>query len=1075
MKSFHSLNRVLVRLLVWRLFAPGLVLGAVAIGLLAYMGKGDLEVQQQTLARALARRADDYLDHAGRMLDAVARVAETEAPQRATGPAAPGDKAAYMQATWAAYGYFDVLYRLDENGVVIQLAPSNSRYLGIDMSRQPYFQTRQGQTDIVISSPFISLHTGQPTVYVTRPLKDGGLLVGELGLGALQEAVTDEAGEKGAPEVFIIDRDGTLLGHSHPERVARQENVGHLEIVQRGIAGEDALIFSAGGTWMLGGVAPVARSDWLVVAQLSLTQVYGPYLATAGLYVAFMTLMGLVVLGYFQRQLRRRIVDPLAQLSRGTGTLAAGDFGGQALMAFPAAFAEVETLAADFRRMSQALQEREAVLETHRRFLAGLNEITRGALEMPDLQTMLQNLADKLGELFDADGCYITRWDEASGATLPIAAYAPFRESYLTVRADPEDVTLTASALQAGRPLAVKDVFNTPYLSRRIAEKFPVRSALALPLIADGRKMGAALIAFNAPHRFTTEQVVRGEQVAGQIALAVAKVQALEEAQARWHEAETLRKAMLALTTALDLDHVIDRILAQLQAVVPYDTATVQLLRGSAEGQSGVGYLEIVGGRGFPNIEHVLSLSFPIDGDNPNREVVRTQAPFIVADCPAAYEAFQRDPHVAAGTRSWLGAPMLVGGQMTGMIVLDKREPGFYTQAHSRLALAFATQAAIAIENARLYHKSLDRADQLEQRVRERTVELQTQYARLDAILHSVGDAILMTDQRMQVQYINPAFTTLTGYTAEDVLGLHADGMGMGAQSKRVRQSIMSVLAEGRAWQGEIIHRRKDGRTYDAALTIAPVRDADKLLGYVSSHRDITHLKDLDRVRSQFITNVSHALRTPVTNLKLYTRLLQGGASPEKAGHYLHVLDEQVERLNQLVQDILEIVVLDSGQAVTAWEPLALPTIIDQVVTGYQNQVQASGLKLVVAPLPPDLPAVSGDPIRLTQALKKLMKNAVTFTPAGGQVTVEVQTVEAKGQHWVTLALRDTGPGLTPQEQAHVFDRFFRGRTAESGHILGTGLGLSIAQEILRAHGGRITLESELGQGSTFIVWLPVV
>ena len=129
---------------------------------------------------------------------------------------------------------------------------------------------------------------------------------------------------------------------------------------------------------------------------------------------------------------------------------------------------------------------------------------------------------------------------------------------------------------------------------------------------------------------------------------------------------------------------------------------------------------------------------------------------------------------------------------------------------------------------------------------------------------------------------------------------------------------------------------------------------------------------------------------------------------------------------------------------------------------------------LEARPAPLDLPAINGDRDRLVQALGELVENAVIFTPAGGQVTVEAGTVEEKGQRWVTVAVRDTGPGISHEEQERVFDRFYRGSLAESGHLPGTGLGLSIAQEIVRAHGGRVTVASQVGVGSTFTVTLPI-
>lgn len=232
-------------------------------------------------------------------------------------------------------------------------------------------------------------------------------------------------------------------------------------------------------------------------------------------------------------------------------------------------------------------------------------------------------------------------------------------------------------------------------------------------------------------------------------------------------------------------------------------------------------------------------------------------------------------------------------------------------------------------------------------------------------------------------------------------------------------------------------------------------------------------LKELDQLKSKFMANISHQLRTPVTNMKLYAHLLRKGIAEEKAELFFRIMEEQADRLVDLIQDILEMTTLDSGQAVTTWQPIAWPGVIENIVTLYQSQTKALGLSLVAKSVPPDLPTVKGDPTRLTQALEELVENAVIFTPPGGLVTVEARAAREEGQQWVTIAVRDTGPGIVPEDRKRIFDRFYRGSLAEAGHIPGTGLGLSMVQVIMDAHGGRVTVDSTVGEGSTFTLWLP--
>jgi len=398
------------------------------------------------------------------------------------------------------------------------------------------------------------------------------------------------------------------------------------------------------------------------------------------------------------------------------------------------------------------------------------------------------------------------------------------------------------------------------------------------------------------------------------------------------------------------------------------------------------------------------------------------------------------------------GSPILVGDELVGLVAV-------YTDIGER---KWAEEALLELNAT------------LEAQVAARTAESRAEKEKSEAILRSVGDAILVADRHRRVRYVNPAFVTLTGFPAGEVLGQHAGDVGVGAGSEEMWQGIESALAAGEMWQGEVLARRKDGRTYDAALVITPLRDAaGRTQGFVSSHRDISRLRELDRARSRFMANVSHELRTPVTNLKLYAQVLRNGLQPEKQEHFLQVIEEQADRLAHMIQHILEMAELDSGRATLERQPVSVAMLLDHAAARYWTPAQQANLTLSVEPVPPDLPSVEGDAHWLTLALGELVGNAVTFTPPGGQVAIEAGTAEEDGQRWVTVTVRDTGPGITPEEQARIFEQLYRGSLADSGRVPGSGLGLSIVQEIAFVHGGRVTVKSGLGQGSAFTLWLP--
>ncbi len=399
---------------------------------------------------------------------------------------------------------------------------------------------------------------------------------------------------------------------------------------------------------------------------------------------------------------------------------------------FSAHDAFLETLA---HSIAVGLQNARLFDETQRRahHLALLNDITRAAIEKEDLHAILQTLADRLSELIAADGCHITLWDEAQHKTIP-AAFGQFREMFPTLQPLPGETTMTESVLRAGHALVAEDVFDTPYMSPRIAAQFTARSLLGLPLIVGEQRLGAALIEFNQPHHFTPDEIARGEQAAGQIALAVAKARLLDSEKTARARAEILSTANVALTQTLDLDRVLNTLLQYLQVFVPYDSANVMLLE-----QDGAVVSRAV--RGFErwvDPARQLGKVFDLDTFASIREVIATRASLVVADT-------RTDPRWVQVPefdyiRSWLGVPLVAGGKIIGLYSIDKTEPGFFTPEHARAAEALAAQAAVAMENARLLDSERASRAQLQTLSRRLVEAEEAERRRLAQELHdSVG------------------------------------------------------------------------------------------------------------------------------------------------------------------------------------------------------------------------------------------------------------------------------------------------------------------------------------------------
>lgn len=273
----------------------------------------------------------------------------------------------------------------------------------------------------------------------------------------------------------------------------------------------------------------------------------------------------------------------------------------------------------------------------------------------------------------------------------------------------PVTACITGRVYRTGEPVLIADVTQ---VSDYAVASSDSRSEVAVPVQVGQEVVAVLNVESRQTNAFNEDDLAFYTAVAGQLGVALENARLYQSEQQRRREAETLYRAAQALTTTLELPEVFDRILTELQQAVPYDSASVQLLED--------GVLRIIGGRGFPNPEEILGLTFdPSKDDNPNGRVMRTRAPVILEDAPTEYAEFHRQPHEVANIRAWLGVPLFFGDRVIGILALDKSTPGFYAPEHARVALAFAGQAAIAIQNARLYRQIEDQSGRLKDAIKE--------------------------------------------------------------------------------------------------------------------------------------------------------------------------------------------------------------------------------------------------------------------------------------------------------------------------------------------------------------------
>jgi PAS domain S-box-containing protein len=423
-----------------------------------------------------------------------------------------------------------------------------------------------------------------------------------------------------------------------------------------------------------------------------------------------------------------------------------------------------------------------------------------------------------------------------------------------------------------------------------------------------------------------------------------------------------------------------------------------------------------------------------------------------------------------------IAAPLTVGEDVIGAIMVFHRQVGYFTQEHVNLVQAIGSQVAVAINNAKLYELIRDQAERLGAMFRSEQVEA----SRQQAILEAVADGVLVTDADSRINFINSSAERILMLKSGIVIGQPLEKfVGLfGAAAQTWIMTIRSWSEDPTGYQpGDTYAEQlnlENGRV--ALVHLAPVIWKSEFLGTVSIFRDITHEVEVDRLKSEFVATVSHELRTPMTSIKGYVDILlmgAAGALNENQTHFLDIVRLNTERLSVLVNDLLDISRIQAGRVSLLLQSIDLREVADDVVADIlrRSQEENKAIALMVD-APPDLPRVTGDLERVRQIIGNLMDNAYNYTPANGQIHVQMQTVNGM----VQVDVKDTGIGINPDDVERVFERFYRGEDPLVLATPGTGLGLAIVRQLVAMHKGKIWMESTgiPGQGSKFSFTLPV-
>lgn len=490
----------------------------------------------------------------------------------------------------------------------------------------------------------------------------------------------------------------------------------------------------------------------------------------------------------------------------------------------------------------------------------------------------------------------------------------------------------------------------------------------------------------------------------------------------RLQELEALSLIGRTVTAVLDLDEVLTTVVDAAVRLTGAEEGSLLLL----DPASGELYM-----RASKNFDEEFARTFRLHvKDSLAGQVLATGEPVILD------QASPQKIKTAYLVHSLLYVPLQVRGRTIGVLGVDNRKAGRSLTAQDRtVMLAMADYAAIAIENAQLYQAS------------------EAERRKIETVLTQTESGVLVLDPENRIVLLNRAARQIYG------IERNVDGRSIAEVVDDPR-----LLAFTRA--GSEITRREeieapDGRVFIAQRSLIPP------LGQAIVMHDVTHLKELDRIKSEFVTTVSHDLRSPLTAILGYVELIErAGDVNDQQREFIRRVRLSVEQMTHLVTDLLDLGRIEAGLDATR-EATPVSVLARYALDGLRNSAEVKRL-VVIADLPDELPLVRGDPYRLRQMIGNLLENAIKYTPEGGKVTIRGS---AEGEQ-VILRVVDTGPGIAAVEQPYIFDKFFRGSNVpeDSG---GTGLGLSIVKSIVDSHQGRIWVDSEIGKGTTFTVVLP--
>ena len=553
---------------------------------------------------------------------------------------------------------------------------------------------------------------------------------------------------------------------------------------------------------------------------------------------------------------------------------------------------------------------------------------------------------------------------------------------------------------------------------------------------------------------------MRGDPILGTNGQVLSIVQTLRDItgeKQRQKNLESLYRLSQSLSTSLNLDTVINLALDEIIPIIGKSNATVGIAL-LDEGKRELKGMVVRRHTG----EIVKGINLPLSdiAENIRRILIEQRQPWVSTDISQAPEYMKKVLHLEK-YQSFMAIPLVVGNRTTGILFVTGFDARSYSNEEYAFLETYTRGIALAIENARLFSQT-DEA-------------LQTQVANLEAIISSMSEGLVAIDIQGKVAYCNQAAGQLLGIKSIEYLGQPV---------RAFNEFLNSEVIEPTNWRETLAAGIKDAarrprlrfaiqlyQRRELELTLFSIDSNNQRIGTGAVIRDITSEREIDRMKTEFVSIASHELRTPMTVIYGFAELLLLRSQKLSTEHqqWIEKIYNESKRLTTIVDDFLNVSRIESGRLSVKRELLSVQNIVNQLV-GQLNVNYPSHTFPV--DLPDSFPLVWADTERLTQVMYNLIDNAAKYSPGGGPITVSA--VKLPKDFEAVITVTDTGLGIPPDELPKLFTRFHRVHRPDAANIRGTGLGLYIVKSLVDMMGGRIWVESQVNKGSTFFIALPV-